>query len=209
MPGRVTGRDDAEVVRADCDVRRRKLLRDRARARDVGGEDAGRAPGVVYENNGVRVTAIEVNHGEKIRPAFGYVIAYDGKTVVLSGDTKPDPRIVRAASGADLLIHEVAIIDPELVKDYPSYRAIEDHHTSPEDAGRIFTEARPKLAVYSHIVFATKVPVQEVPEDALLKRTRSTYAGPLVIGRDLMSFVVSDTVQAFAPNSNAAQPLAP
>jgi ribonuclease Z len=36
------------------------------------------------------VTAIEVNHGEKIRPAFGYVIEFDGKKVVLSGDTKPD-----------------------------------------------------------------------------------------------------------------------
>src|ERR1700730_15204151 len=45
------------------------------------------APGLVYDKNGVKVTAIEVNHGEKIKPAFGYVIEYDGKKVVLSGDT--------------------------------------------------------------------------------------------------------------------------
>lgn len=166
------------------------------------------APGVVYEKNGVRVSAIEVNHGEKIRPAFGYVIEFDGKKVVLSGDTGPDERIARAAAGADLLIHEVAIIDPELVKDYPSYRAIEDHHTSPEDAGRIFSEAKPKLAVFSHIVFATKTPVQDVPEDVLVQRTQKTYQGPLVVGRDLMSFVVSDKVQAVAPDGSASRPIA-
>ncbi|KJC38023.1 ribonuclease Z [Bradyrhizobium sp. LTSP885] len=155
-------------------------------------------PGLVYEKNGVKVSAIEVNHGDKIKPAFGYVVEYDGKKVVLSGDTKPDDRVAKAAEGADLLIHEVAVIDPDLFKTYPNYRAIEDHHTSPEDAGRIFAHARPKLAVYSHIVFATQPPTQDVPEDTLLARTRTTYQGPLVIGRDLMSFVISDHVDIIA-----------
>jgi ribonuclease Z len=84
---------------------------------------------------------------------------------------------------------------PVLVKDYPSYRDIEAHHTSPEDAGRIFSEARPKLVVYSHIVSATLPPTQEVPQEALILRTRKTYDGPLVIGEDLMSFAISDTVK--------------
>ncbi|MGJ4945439.1 MBL fold metallo-hydrolase [Bradyrhizobium sp. HKCCYLS1011] len=164
--------------------------------------------GLVYDHNGVKVTAIEVNHGEKIKPALGYVVEFDGKKVVLSGDTKPDPRVAKAAEGADLLIHEVAMIDPELLKTFPSYRAIEDHHTSPEEAGRIFSEAKPKLAVYSHIVFATVKPVQDVPEDVLVARTRANYQGPLIVGRDLMSFVISDHVEAFAPDGTAAS-LAP
>jgi ribonuclease Z len=164
-------------------------------------------PGLVYERNGVKVTAIEVNHGEKIKPSFGYAIEFDGKKVVLSGDTKPDVRVEKAAEGADLLIHEVAVIEPALLKDYPSYRAIEDHHTSPEEAGKIFAGARPKLAVYSHIVFATVKPVQDVPEDVLIARTRVTYAGPLIVGRDLMSFTISDHVEAFAPNGEPVKPL--
>lgn len=149
-------------------------------------------PGPVYDQGGVRVTAFEVNHGEKIKPAFGYKIEYDGKKVVLSGDTKYDERVIAAAKGADLLIHEVAVIEPELVKTYPSYRDIEAHHTSPEDAGRVFDQAKPKLAVYSHIVFATVKPVQDIPEEALRTRTETTYKGPYVIGRDLMSFTVGD-----------------
>lgn len=165
------------------------------------------AAGPVYERNGVKVTAIEVNHGEKIRPSFGYTIEYDGKKIVLSGDTKPDARVEKAAEGADLLIHEVAVIDPALLKDYPNYRAIEDHHTSPEEAGKIFAGAKPKLAVYSHIVFSTVKPVQDVPEDVLIARTRTTYKGPLIVGSDLMSFTISDKVEAFGPNGEGVQPL--
>jgi ribonuclease Z len=164
-------------------------------------------PGPVYERNGVKVTAIEVDHGEKIKPSFGYVVEFDGKKVVLSGDTKPDGRVEKAAEGADLLIHEVAVIDPALLKDYPNYRAIEDHHTSPEEAGKIFASAKPKLVVYSHIVFATVKPVQDVPEDTLVARTRTTYNGPLIVGRDLMSFTISDKVEAFAPNGEPVKPL--
>jgi ribonuclease Z len=164
-------------------------------------------PGPVYDRNGVKVTAIEVNHGEKIKPSFGYVVEFDGKKVVLSGDTRPDERVAKAAEGADLLIHEVAVIEPELSKSYPSYRAIEDHHTLPEDAGKIFASAKPKLAVYSHIVFATLKQAQDVPEDALIARTRTTYSGPLIVGRDLMSFTISDKVEAFAPDGEPVKPL--
>jgi ribonuclease Z len=163
-------------------------------------------PGLVNDHNGVKVTAIEVNHGDKIKPAFGYVVEYDGKKVVLSGDTKPDARVEKAAEGADLLIHEAAVIDPALLKDYPNYRAIENHHTSPEAAGKIFAQAKPKLAVYSHIVFATLPPVEDVPEEALTARTQTTYQGPLIVGRDLMSFVITDKVEAFAPDGKPLTP---
>jgi ribonuclease Z len=115
--------------------------------------------------------------------------------------------VAKAAEGADLLVHEVAVIEPELSKSYPSYRAIEDHHTSPEEAGKIFASAKPKLAVYSHIVFATLKPVQDVPEEALIARTQTTYKGPLIVGHDLMSFVISDKVEAFTPNGDAVTPL--
>ena len=50
----------------------------------------------------MKVTAVEVNHGDKIKPAFGYVIEYDGKKVLLSGDTKYDERVAQAAKGAEL-----------------------------------------------------------------------------------------------------------
>jgi len=163
-------------------------------------------PGRVYDSNGVKVTAIEVNHGDKIKPSFGYVIEYDGHKVVLSGDTKYDERIAKAAEGADLLIHEVAVIEPELQVRNPVYKDIQAHHTSPEEAGRIFASARPKLAVYSHIVFGTVKPAPDIPEEPLILRTRTEYKGPLLVGRDMMSFRIGDTVEAFAPDGARLEP---
>ena len=46
------------------------------------------ADGVVYEKNGVRVIAFEVDHGDAIKPAYGYRIEYRGRSVVISGDTR-------------------------------------------------------------------------------------------------------------------------
>jgi len=152
------------------------------------------APGPVYDRDGVTVTAFEVHHGDLIKPAMGYRIDYDGKTVVISGDTTYDPRIAEQAGGADLLIHEVASIDPALIEKFPRLVEIGHHHTLPEEAGRIFSAARPKLAAYSHIILVQ--PGQGIGEDLdvtpLLTRTRETYDGPLIAGEDLMSFTISD-----------------
>lgn len=105
-------------------------------------------PGVVWDRDGVRVSAFEVNHGELIRPAFGYKIEHDGHTAVISGDTKYDERVVEQARGADLLIHEVANIDLGLSDKFPRVKEILNHHTTPAEAGRVFAQAKPKLAVY-------------------------------------------------------------
>jgi ribonuclease Z len=36
--------------------------------------------GVVYESNNVKVTAFDVDHGDAIKPAFGYRIDYNGRS---------------------------------------------------------------------------------------------------------------------------------
>ena len=43
--------------------------------------------GVVYEADGVKVTAFLVDHGP-LKPAFGYRVDYKGHSVASSGDTK-------------------------------------------------------------------------------------------------------------------------
>ena len=42
--------------------------------------------GVVYEKDGVKVTAFAVNHGDLIKRAYGYRVDYDGRAVVISGE---------------------------------------------------------------------------------------------------------------------------
>ena len=150
--------------------------------------------GIVYERDGVTVTAFEVNHGEIIKPAYGYRIDYAGRSVVISGDTRFDERLISAAEGVDLLIHEVAAFHEDLVGVNPAMQNILAHHTTPEQAGTVFNRVKPKLAVYSHIVRppAPGVPVVTISE--LLEKTRTNYDGPLVAGEDLMSFEIGDEV---------------
>lgn len=143
--------------------------------------------GVIYEKNGVKVTAFEVDHGV-IKPAFGYRIDYKGHSVVLSGDTKYSENLIRFAKGADLLIHEVAIAPDTLSKSDPQYNILM-HHTTPEQAAKVFNAVQPKLAAYSHIV-----KIHGLTEEDIMKKTKATYQGPLIMGEDLMSFSISDTV---------------
>jgi ribonuclease Z len=144
-------------------------------------------PGVVWSKEGVTVTAIENDHGALIKPSFGYKITFNGRSVVISGDTRPAPSIVEASRGTDLLIHEVAAAREPLLAN-PWFRAVINHHTTPADAGRIFAEARPKLAVYTHIVLLSNKDNPEPTIDDVVRETRGTYDGPLVVGTDLMSF---------------------
>ncbi len=150
--------------------------------------------GVVYEKDGVKVTAFAVDHGALIKPAYGYRIDYDGRAVVISGDTRFDRNLIKAAKGADLIIHEVALASEELLNSSIQFQRIVAHHTTPEEAGIVFAEVNPKLAVYTHLVMLSSRHIPEAPLHTLITRTRTNYDGPLVIGEDLMSFIVDDTV---------------
>jgi len=104
--------------------------------------------GVVYAKDGVRVTAFEVDHG--IKPAYGYRIDYGGRSVLLSGDTRMSENVIKHGEGVDLLIHEVFVASAELPKQ-PAFQKILSIHTTPSQAGTVFTRTHPKLAAYTHV----------------------------------------------------------
>ena len=154
---------------------------------------------VVFQREGLEVIAFEVNHGDVIKPAYGYRINYKGRSVLISGDTRRSDNLLKFARGVDLLIHEVATGNDEAVAVNPGFRAILAHHVTPTEAGAIFEQAKPKLAVYSHLVFLsdTRFPRPTVP--GLVEQTRKVYAGPLQVGQDLMSFDIGDDIKVSTP----------
>lgn len=143
--------------------------------------------GVVYQNNGVTVTAFLVDH-DPVKPAFGYRVDYQGYSVVFSGDTTLSPNLVQHARGADVVIHEV-IIPPAGAT--PENDAIVAYHSTPEQAASVFTQVSPRLAIYTHIVDQAGTGMQ-----GLIDRTRAAgYTGPLQVGRDLSLIEIGSTVQ--------------
>lgn len=143
--------------------------------------------GTVYDKNGVKVIAFDVDHFP-IKPAFGYRIEYMGHSVVLSGDTRYSENLIRFAKGTDLLIHEVIIAPDTLSKSDPKYH-IYAHHTSAAQAGMVFSAVKPKLAAFSHIS-----KLYGLKEEDIMKSTKTNYSGPLIMGEDLMTFSIGDTV---------------
>jgi len=138
--------------------------------------------GVVYEANGVKVTAFLVDHGP-VKPAFGFRVDYHGHSVVVSGDTRPSNNLIKFSQGVDLLIHEVGSARKELMVNLFAQRIIA-HHTTGEQAGQVFARVKPRLAVYSH------APATE----ALIAQTRKHYGGPLQGAEDLLNIEVGEQI---------------
>lgn len=189
----------------DADVRLRTAAGTPAAGTAIAARDV--AEGVVYEQDGVRVTAFRVEHGAGVDvPALGYRVDHAGRSVVISGDTRPSENLIRFAKGTDVLVHEVMIAGDAALKDSDVARRVMSSHTSPEDAGKLFARVRPKLAVYTHVgVVAAPARVPELLA-AIVPRTRSTYNGRVELGEDLMTIVIGDAVEVRRRAPAAAAP---
>lgn len=142
-------------------------------------------PGVVYEDDRVRITAAWVNHPPI--PALAYRVDTEDRSYVISGDTTPCDSLIELAQGADVLVHEVMhipSIDPLLKRS--NGQRLREHlinsHTSSTDVGKIAQQAGVGQLVLSHFVPASPV----VPEEIWLADARNGFAGEIVAGRDLM-----------------------
>lgn len=176
------------------DIHMRRDIDERLPAQGVAVAAKDVGEGLIYDHDGVKVTAFLVDHG-LVKPALGYRVDFAGHSVVLSGDTRYSENLIKFSQGVDVLVHEV--IDPEsFQRSGPPPNALRPqsiiaHHTTAEQAGTVFTRVKPKLAVFSHIV----------PWDAkgLVPTTRKTYAGPLKVGEDLMTIEIGDVVTVHRP----------
>lgn len=149
---------------------------------------------VVYDQGGVRITAIRVDHAP-IAPAFGYRIDYKGRAVALSGDTVYAPAFVAAARGADLMLHDamnkpmVAALGAKLAERGQAANAqimhdIQNYHASPEDAARAAKEAGARALVLYHLVPA---PPTRLIEPLFVGDAGKVYTGPLKLAHDGMT----------------------
>lgn len=137
--------------------------------------------GIIFEKDDLAIEAFDVDHGE-IKPAFGYLITTDDKTIVISGDTAYSAKVLEKARGVDLLFHEV-ISDTGLAKTSEFWQSYHrKHHTTASDLGRLASEAKPgKLILYHGLFYG-------VPEQLIVDEVRATYDGDVVLANDLDVF---------------------
>lgn len=158
-------------------------------ARDIG-------PGVFYEEDGLKITAFEVEHlpiDIETRDSVGFPgqtlgfrIDFRGRSVVFSGDTRYSDGVVEHGKNVDVLIHETQVPSPDATEAAKLANVSLSVHTEPSEVGRVFTETRPRMAVYSHII------PPDVTSEELIELT--PYDGPIVVAHDLMMLTIGDEI---------------
>ncbi|WP_338425352.1 MBL fold metallo-hydrolase [Sphingopyxis kveilinensis] len=149
------------------------------------------APTIVYDADGLRVTAFAVDH-RPVQPSVGYRFDYKGRSLVISGDTAPSKSLEAASKGADLLIHEA--LNPAMVRTLAAkldkagrkqtaqiMRDILDYHTSPAQAADSARAAGVRMLVLSHVVPSMPSPYLNA---AFLDGAEDRFDGPVIVGED-------------------------
>jgi ribonuclease Z len=158
-----------------------------------------KSPEQFLEVAGCAIDAFEVDHFPVV-PAFGYRVRFDGRTVVLSGDTTYCETLAKASEGADLLVCEAMNIpmieqlitmlnaagrgrEASLMEDVPSY------HIGTLDIARLAKEARIGEIVLSHII--PPLPADDEREAAFMDGMSAVYGGRIRVARDMQRLPVT------------------
>jgi len=144
-------------------------------------------PGVIFEQNGVKVTAFLVEH-KPVEPAFGYRVDFGDRSVVISGDTTYSENLIKHSAGVDLLIHEIFSATAPILKKNPRLQKIERYHTNPAQLVSVLQAAKPRAAALTHVILVG------VEGDALLDEVKNDYAGDIYLGEDLMLFEIGSKI---------------
>lgn len=127
-----------------------------------------------------------IHRGESITLADGQVVASSqlvgpprpGRTVVITGDTRPSDNTIAAARDADLLVHEATFGDEE------AERAVETGHSTAREAARVARQAGCRRLVLSH--FSARYS----RDTALLEAQAREEFAEVTIGRDGMEISI-------------------
>ena len=133
-------------------------------------------PGVVFQDATVKVTAFAVKHGSWTE-ALGYRFDADGKSIVISGDTRPVDSVVEACNGCDILVHEVYSGTPSGPDDAAYFSSF---HTSAKELGEIAARAKPKRLVVWHWV-----QLRDTDESQMVDEIHAKFHGAVVVANDL------------------------
>ena len=164
-------------------------------------------PSVIYEDDKVRVTAVENTHYSAMpdgrRPlgaarSYSYRFDTPDRSVVFTGDTGPSDAVVELAKGADVLVSEVLDLegvialmkktafagatDAELK---PTIDHQREEHLTPAAVGRLAAKAGVKMVVLNHVGPGSD---SETDMRQYTQGVRDEFDGVVVISRDGSEF---------------------
>ncbi|HEV3227625.1 MAG TPA: MBL fold metallo-hydrolase [Acidimicrobiales bacterium] len=139
-------------------------------------------PGVVLDDNGLRVVAATTDH-RPVEPTLGYRVEFDGKAIVIAGDSLPCVGLDELCAGADVYVQTV--LRDDLVRMVPMQRFVDtiDYHSTVAQAAQTAARSGVGTLVLTHQV-PTPAPDSE---DEWIAIAREHFDGDIVFGADLAS----------------------
>ncbi|NVJ07180.1 ribonuclease Z [Myxococcus sp. AM001] len=116
---------------------------------------------------------VTLEDGRTVKPEDVLGAPRPGRRLVISGDTRPCPSLVKAAKDADLLVHESTFSDDE------QERAVETRHSTAREAARVAREAGARRLVLTHLSSR-----HDTDPSKLLTQAREEYQGPVEVAFD-------------------------
>lgn len=158
--------------------------------------------GIIYDRGGLRIIAIEVDHGEFIHPAYAFRVEYLNHVFIHSHDTRYNENLIAQAQGADVFIHEVAAATAKTIVHNPKAKIAIDHHSTPREVGRVFARTQPKLAMLTHLVL---LPPHPMPIGAVMAELAEEFSGTVLVAEDLMTIEIGKNISVI-PYNHGAKP---
>jgi ribonuclease BN (tRNA processing enzyme) len=164
------------------------------------GHDVG--TGTIYEDENVRVTAVENTHfcfhAANKHKSYSYRFDTAHRAIVITGDTGPNDALTELAYNADVLLAEAnsvedrkqnlvasgswAIMSPD--ERSRMMRQATEGHLSLDDVGRMATRANVKSVVLTHLT--TRAGTDDYT--SWVAQVKQHFAGPVTAACDLMEF---------------------
>jgi ribonuclease BN (tRNA processing enzyme) len=148
-------------------------------------------PTVVFEADGVQLSALGVPHGV---PAVAYRLVVAGMSIVFGGDQNgKNPAFVEFASEADLLVAHLSL---SATASAPQLTSV---HATPAEIGQLATKANVRALLLSHIIeprpgepLATQFSgADQSTLDGAVAEVRKGYGWTLAVAKDLQCIMLT------------------
>ena len=143
-------------------------------------------PGVAFEKNDVRIVAAATDH-RPVEPTLAYRIEFDGKAVVIAGDTIPCAGLDELCAGADVYVQTVLRDDLVNMVPMQRFRDTIDYHSTVEQTALTAARAGVKTLVLTH-----QIPTPAAGSaDEWTAIVRKHFTGDVVFGEDLSNIATA------------------
>ncbi|AOY95428.1 MBL fold metallo-hydrolase [Cupriavidus sp. USMAA2-4] len=165
------------------------------------------APGVVYQDKNIQVSAVENTHFHipEGSPYYGKYKSYayrfqtPDRVIVFTGDTGPSDAVTELARNADTLVSEVGSsedVKQVLIRNgtWQSMTAQQqaafmrhevEEHLTPDEVGKMAARAKVKTVILTHLL-----PTVDEHDDyeRYVTEVKKSFSGQVVVAKDLMEF---------------------